>query len=36
MEMMFAVAASLFWLLALFAGALLAAWAAWKESSRWP
>lgn len=31
MEIMFAVAASLFWLIALFAGALLAAYTAWKE-----
>jgi len=30
MEIMFAVAASLFWLLALFAGAILAAWPAWR------
>jgi len=31
MNIMLAVAASLLWLLALFAGALLVAWSAWKE-----
>lgn len=31
MEILFAVAASLFWLVAIFAGAILASISAWKE-----
>ena len=31
MDIAIAVAASLFWLVVLFAGAIFAAWSAWKE-----